>query len=272
MNALRAAAFAAACLLLGACRASNSSEAESGGAALAPPTGKRAVSLTLDKSQTEFLSPGDVAEIVVLVETPRPDGGAETRSEVLAGRAEVLRVARDWGEDAGLISVALSPEEAQYASLAADREDRLFLNKLGEGAKLAVWSEPAKPVLAPGQRGLAVLVYSDQQEFLAPGDRVDVIATRRGGKAAGKAELAAVTMFQDVLVLGVRAAEGKEEWSTVQLMLDEKQSRELTRSVAAEDNLVLAARSPDDHATRPVAPAKMSRKFGTEAERASPKS
>lgn len=254
-----------------ACRASAPSD-EADGVALTPPLGKRAFSLSVDKSQTDFLAPGDSIEIEVLLDAPRADGGSESRSEVLAARAEVLRVSRDWGEDTGLLQVALTPEESQYAALSVDREDRLFLNKIGEGAKLPSWTEPAKPALAPGQRGIAVLVYPDQQEFLSPGDRVDVIATRRGGKAAGKAELAAVTMFQDALVLGVRPAEGKEEWSTVQLMLDEKQSRELTRSVAADDNLVLSVRGPQDHATRPVAPAKISRKFGTDAERASPKS
>ncbi len=55
-------------------------------------------------------------------------------------------------------------------------------------------------------------------------------------------------------------------------MLTPEQAETLARAVAAEDNLVLAGRAPDDHASRAVEPAKMSRKFGTDAERASPKS
>jgi Flp pilus assembly protein CpaB len=119
---------------------------------------------------------------------------------------------------------------------------------------------------------LAALVYSDQQEFVEPGDHVDVIATRRNGKASGKSELAAVTLFQDVAVLGSGAPEGNEEWATIQLMLTPEQAKALTRAVADEDNFVLAGRAPEDRATRPIEPARMSRKFGTEAERASPKS
>jgi len=241
-------------------------------AALAPPAGKRAFSLAIDKSQTHFLSPGDAAEVVILVETPRSDGSSETRSETLSPRAEVLRVDRGWGENTGLVQLALAPEEAEFAALAVDREDRLFLNKVPEAAKLASLPSPAKPALEPGRRGLAVLVYPDQQTFLEAGDRVDVIATRRGGKAAGKSELAAATLFQDALVLDVRAAEGSEEWSTVQLMLTPEEAAVLTRAVAAEDGLFLAARAPNDRATRPVEPARMSRRFGAAAERASPKS
>lgn len=241
-------------------------------AAFAPPPGKRAFSLSIDKSQTRFLAPGDAAEVVMLVETPRSDGSSETRSEVLSPRAEVLRVRPDWGETTGLVQLALTPEEAQFAALAADREDRLFLNKVADGLPLEPAAAPDKPALAPGRRGLAVLVYPDQQEFLEPGDRVDVIATRQGGKASGKSELTAVTLFQDVTVLGARAAEGSEEWSTVQLMLDPEQSKAMTRAVAAEDGLVLAVRAASDRGTRPVEPAKMSRKIGVAAERASPKS
>ena len=240
--------------------------------AFAAPAGKRAFSLSIDKSQTRFLAPGDAAEIVILIESPRADGLSETRSEVLSPRAEILRVRRDWSDDSGLVSLALTPEEAEFAALAVDREDRLFLNKLPDAPKLEAARTPPKPSLEAGRRGLAALVYADQQEFIEPGDHVDVIATRENGKASGKSELAAVTLLQDVTVLGAGAPEGSEEWATVQLMLTPEQAKALTQAVAAQDNLVLAGRAPDDHATRPVEPAKMSRKFGTEAERASPKS
>lgn len=265
-----------ACLLaliaaLAACRAKPVDEPAETEASFAPPAGKRAVSLSIDKSQTQFLEAGDAAEVVMLVESPRADGTSESRSEVLAARAEVLRVRRDWSETTGLIQLAMTPEEAQYAALAADREDRLFLNKLPDAPKLAEMPAPEKPALAPGTRGLAVLVYPDQQEFLEPGDRVDVIAARAGGKASGKSELVAATLFQDVLVLGANPPEGNEEWATVQLMLTPDQAKVMTRAVAAEDNLTLAARAPKDRATRAVEPARMSRRFGA-AERGSPKS
>lgn len=266
-----AAALALAAALC-ACKPRPVEPAADSEAALAPPAGKRAFSLTIDKSQTQFLSPGDAAEVVILVQTPRSDGSSESRSEVLAPRAEVLRVDRGWGENSGLVQLALAPEEAQFAALAVDREDRLFLNKVPDAPKLAAMPAPEKPALEPGRRGLAVLVYPDQETFLEAGDRVDVIATRQGGRAAGKSELTASTLFQDVLVLGARAAEGNEEWSTVQLMLTPEQSAVMTRAVAAEDGLFLAARAPGDKSTRPVEPARMSRRFGTEAERASPKS
>jgi len=272
MKTILLAAILSTAAALGACRAKTLDRSAESETAFAPPAGKRAFSLSVDKSQTQFLAPGDAAEVVMLVETPRSDGSSESRSEVLSARAEVLRVRRDWGETTGLIQLALTPEEAQFAALAADREDRLFLNKVAEGGKLSVAETPAKPVLAPGSRGLAVLVYPDQQEFLESGQRVDVLATRQSAKASGKSELTALTLFQDVTVLGVRAAEGNEEWSTVQLMLTEEQVRTMTRAVAAEDGLVLTVRAPDDRTTRPVEPAKMSRKIGSETERASPKS
>ncbi|MFI5360746.1 MAG: RcpC/CpaB family pilus assembly protein [Elusimicrobiota bacterium] len=272
-RAFAAAVLALACGLSG-CRAKPRppQPAAESSAAFAPPPGKRAFSLSIDKSQTRFLVPGDAAEIVILIETPRADGLSETRSEVLSPRAEVLRVRRDWGDDSGLVSLALTPEEAQYAALAAEREDRLFLNKLPEAARLEAARAPARPSLEAGRRGLAALVYADQQEFLEPGDRVDVIATRESGKASGKSELAAVTLFQDVEVLGSAAPEGNDQWATVQLMLTPEQARALTRAVASEDDIVLAVRAPGDRVTRPVEPAKMSRKFGTDAERSSPKS
>ena len=272
MTRLLAAAVLALAAGLAACRAKPPAAAAEPEASFAPPAGKRAFSLSIDKSQTRFLAPGDAAEVVILIETPRADGLNETRSEVLSLRAEVLRVRRDWSDSSGLVSLALTPEEAQYAALAVDREDRLFLNKLPDAPKLEVARAPAKPSLEAGRRGLAALVYADQQEFVSPGDRVDVIATRQSGKASGKSELAAVTLLQDVLVLGAGAPEGNEDWATVQLMLTPEQAKTLTQAVAAEDNLVLAARAPGDHATRPIEPAKMSRKFGTDAERTSPKS
>lgn len=264
-----ALAFAAA---LCACRAKPLEPAAEPEASFAPPAGKRGVAVAIDKSQTRFLSPGDAAEVVILIQTPRADGMSETRSEVLAPRAEILRLNRDWNDDDGLVMLALTPEEAQYAALAADREDRLFLNKLPDAAKLDAAATPAKPTLEAGRRGLAALVYADQQEFLAAGDRVDVIATRENGKASGKSELAAITLLQNVTVLGAGAPEGNDQWATVQLSLTPEQAKTLTGAVASEDNLVLAVRAPADAATRPVEPSKMSRKFGTDAERASPKS
>ncbi len=267
----RAAALALAAALCG-CRAKAVPAAASNDAAFAPPAGKRAFSLSIDKSQVQFLAPGDSAEVVIMVETPRSDGSSDARSEVLAARAEVLRADRGWGENSGLVQLALTPEEAQLAALAVDREDRLFLNKTPEPAKLDALPSPAKPSLEEGKRGLAVLVYPDQQTFLEAGDRVDVVATRQGGKADGKSELTAATLFQDKLVLGVKEAEGNEEWSTVQLMLTPDEVRVMARAVAGEDGLFLTARAPADHATRPIEPARMSRRFGTAAERASPKS
>ena len=267
-----AAAILALTAALAACRPKPPARSVEPEAAFAPAPGKRAFSLSIDKSQTQFLAPGDAAEAVILIETPRPDGSSETRSEVLAPRAEVLRVDRGWSDDSGLIQLALTPEEAQYAALAVGREDRLFLNKIPEAAALPLAAEPAKPTLEPGHRGLAVLVYPDQQEFLRPGDRVDVIASREGGKASGKSELTATTLFQDVLVLGASPPEGNDEWSTVQLMLTPEQARTMTRAVAAEDDLVLAVRPAEDRATRPVEPAKMSRKFDGAGERSGPKS
>jgi Flp pilus assembly protein CpaB len=272
MSARSLAAVLVLAAALSACRAKPVAPAAEPEVIFAPPAGKRAFSLSIDKSQTQFLAPGDAVEVVMLVETPRADGASESRSEVLSPRAEVLRVSQDWGESTGLVSLALTPEEAQFAALASDREDRLFLNKTASGVKLEAAVSPPKPELAPGSRGLAVLVYPDQLEFVEPGDRVDVIATRQGGKASGKSELTAVTLFQDVLVLGARAAEGSEEWSTVQLMLTADQAKTMTRSVAAEDGLLLTLRAPDDHATRPIEPAKMSRKIGASGDHPSPKS
>ena len=255
-----------------ACRAKTLAPAAEPEAAFSPPSGKRGVAVAIDKSQTRFLSPGDSAEVVILIQTPRADGMNETRSEVMAARAEILRVNRSWSDEDGLVMLALTPEEAQYAALAVDREDRLFLNKLPDAAQLDAAAAPDKPSLEAGHRGLAALVYADQQEFLAAGDRVDVIATRESGKASGKSELAAVTLLQNVTVLGAASPEGNDQWATVQLMLTPEQTKTLTGAVAAEDNLVIAVRASGDAATRAIEPAKMSRKFGTDAERRSPKS
>jgi Flp pilus assembly protein CpaB len=240
-------------------------------AAYEPPAGKRAVSLAIDKSQTQFLAPGDAVEIMIMVETPRADATSETRSENLAARAEVLRVKNDWSDSTGLVSLALSPEEAQYAALAIEREDKLFLSKLSAGTeRLKRKDSPAgPPVLEKEQRGLAVLVYPDQQEFIAFGDHVDVIATRQGFKA--KSELTAITLMQDVAVLRSGPPEGNEEWAAVQLVVDAEQAKILARAVSAEDHLSFAARAASDRATRAVEPSKMSRRIGIEAERASPK-
>jgi len=177
-------------------------------------------------------------------------------------------------DEGRILSRVAAPEEAQFAALAVDREDRLFLNKVPEAAELEAPAPAAEDAaaLAAGHRGLAVLVYPDQQAFLTPGMRVDVVATRQGARASGKSELTALTLLQNVLVLGGAPPEGEEEWSTVQLMLTPEQTAGLTRAVSAEDHLTLTVRAAGDTATRPVEPAKMSRRFGTPAERASPKS
>ena len=242
-------------------------------AAYMPPAGKRAFSLSLDKSQTQFLSPGDAVEIMIMVETPKADATSETRSETLAARAEVLRVKNDWSEGTGLIALALTPEEAQVAALAVDREDKLFLNKLSAGPeRLARKSPPeAPPPLEKDQRGMAVLAYPDQQEFLAFGDHVDVIATRQGYKAGGKAELTALTLMQDVTVLRAGPPEGNEEWSTVQLLVGPEQAKTLARASAAEDHLSFPSRAASDRATRAVEPSKMSRRIGLDSGRSSPR-
>lgn len=255
-------------LLLAGCRAKPPADL-----ALEPPAGKRAFSLAIDKSQTQFLAAGDSVELMLLVVTSREDASSETRSEPLSARAEVLRVRHGWSGGAGLIALALTPEEAQLAALAIDREDRLFLNKIAAGpAPLKRKSPPAAPpALDKEQRGLAVLAFPDQQEFLAFGDHVDVIATRQSYKAGGKSELTALTLLQDVVVLRAGPPEGDEEWGTVQLLADPDQARTLARSVAAEDHLSFAVRAAGDRATRAVEPAKMSRRIDLEAERASPR-
>ncbi|OGS36879.1 MAG: hypothetical protein A2506_03815 [Elusimicrobia bacterium RIFOXYD12_FULL_66_9] len=267
--------FAVASLaLLAACGPRPSGRTAPDDAAFAVPAGKRAFSLTIDKSQTKFLAPGEAVEVVILVETPRTDGTSETRSELLAPHAEVLRVRRSWAENTGLIQLALTPEQVQFLALAVDRDDRLFLNKIPESAQLSPLPPSAldAPTLEPGHRGLAVLVYPDQQAFLAPGMRVDVVATRQGAKASGKSELTALTLLQDVLVMSGAPPEGEEEWSTLQLMVTPGQATALTRAVSGEDHLTLSVRACADRSTRPIEPSKMSRKFGTPAERASPKS
>lgn len=242
-------------------------------AAYDPPPGKRAFALAIDKSQTQFLSPGDAVEVLIMVETSRADATSDIRSEHLAPRAEVLRVKNDWSEGTGLVLLALAPEEAQIAALAVDREDRLFLNKLpAEPGKLERKAPPAAfPALDKGQLGLAVLVYPDQQEFLSVGDRLDVIVARQGYKAGGRSELTALTVMQDITVLRAAPPEGNEEWATVQLRVSPEQAKTLTRAVAGDDHLSFAVRAASDGATRPIEPSKMSRRIGTDAERASPR-
>ena len=256
--------------LLASCRAEPPADRL---AAYAPPAGKRAFSLAIDKSQTQFLAAGDAVEVMIMVVTPKADATSDTRSETLSARAEVLRVKSNWSEGTGLVALALSPEEAQVAALAIDREDRLFLNKVAADPERLRRKEAqtAPPPLEKDQRGLAVLAYPDQQEFLASGDHVDVISTRQGYKAGGKAELTALTLMQDLTVLRTGPPEGNEEWSTVQLLVSPEQAKTLTRAVAAEDHPSFSVRAAGDHSTRSVEPSKMSRKIGFEAERPSPR-
>lgn len=242
------------------------------GSSFEPPSGKRAVAVGVDKSQTQFLEPGDEVEVVLMVKTPNIDDTDETRSETLSSKAEVLSVKNDWAEGTGLISLALTPEEAQYLALAVDREDRLFLNKLsGERASLDRRRTAAEPELEKGHRGISVLVFPDQQEFLAPGDRVDLISARQDLRASSKSELTALTLAQDVLVLRASPPSGDEEWAAVQLMVDDEQAKRLTRAVAGDDHLTLGVRAAKDRETRPVSPAKMSRKLDASVDKSSPK-
>ena len=238
-------------------------------AAFEPPQGKRAFSLAVDKSQTQFLKAGDAVEMLVTVTTPKADATSETKTETLSARAEVLRVKNDWSEATGLIALALTPEEAQFAALAVEREDRLFLNKItASPGALARKPEPSEPSLEKDLRGLSVLAYPDQQEFLAPGDRVDVIAARQGYKAGGKSELTAITLLQNLIVMRAGPPEGNEEWATVQVMVTAEQAKTLTRAVADEEHLSLTVRASSDKETRPIEPSKMSRRLGTDGERA----
>lgn len=254
-------------VLMSACRADRSERVYE------PAPGKRAFSLAVDKTQTRFLSPGDEVEALLLIDTPRPDAGHDARSQVLTPRAQVLRVKNDWSEGTGLIALALTPEEAQVAALAADREDRLFLNRIAPGPAA---SSPKKTAAAPSaperdQRGLAVLAFADQQEFLASGDRVDVIATRQHYKAGGKAEVTAQTILQNVVVLRAAAPGEDEEWASVQLLVGPEEANALTRAVAREDHLSFAVRAAADRETRSVEPTKMSRRLDIAAERESPR-
>lgn len=257
-------------ILLAACRAEPPADPL---AAYEPAAGKRVFSLEIDKSQTQFLAAGDAVEVMIMVATPNGDATSDTRSETLSARAEVLRVKNDWSEGTGLIALALSPEETQVAALAIDRADRLFLNKIAAEPDRPKRKEPptAPPALEKDQRGLAFLAYPDQQEFLAFGDHVDVIATRQGYKTGGKAELTAMTLLQDLTVLHVGPPEGNEEWSTVQLLVSPEQAKILTRAVAAEDHLSFAVRAAGDRAMRAVKPSKMSRRIVLEAARTSPR-
>src|SRR5512140_1551413 len=95
--------------LLAACRSRPVDSAAQDGPAFAAPAGKRAFSLSIDKSQTKFLTPGSLVEVVLIVELPRSDGARETRSEVLAPRAEVLRLRGNWAENTGLVQLAMTP-------------------------------------------------------------------------------------------------------------------------------------------------------------------
>jgi Flp pilus assembly protein CpaB len=265
MNTRLCAALAV--LLLAACRPKPSP-----GPAYAPPPGKRAFSLSIDSSQTRFLKAGDAVQVVLLASVSRPDGTDDARSDVLAPSAEVLRVDRDWADSSGLVQLALTPEEAQYAALAADRQDRLLLDALPAPPRPLPRRAPPAPRLTAGRVGVAVLVYADQQEFLSPGDRVDVVATRESPRAEDKTELKALTLFQDVTVLGAAPPKGDEQWATVQLMLTPEQARAVGRSVSAQDDLSLPVRAAGDDATRPVEPATLRGRFGSSAERRAQKS
>ncbi|MDE2491133.1 MAG: hypothetical protein KGM24_09810 [Elusimicrobia bacterium] len=248
-----------AAALAASCRPKPGAKAAPGPAFL-PPAGKRAFSLSIDKSQTRFLRPGDAVEIVILAGATRDDGSAAERSIVLAPRAEVLRLEPDWSDDDGLVQLALTPEQLEYAALAVDREDRVFLDRVASAGRLVRAGTPASPPeLAGGARGVAVLVYADQQELLAPGDRVDVVATREDERPAGRSGLTARTLLQDVAVLGAAPPDGDDDWATVELRLTETQAGELRRAVLARDGLTLAIRAPADRATGPVEPTRMSR-------------
>lgn len=226
------------------------------GARFQPPSGKRALSVSVDRSQALFLEPGDAVEVSLLIESLRPDGTTETVSETVARSAAVLRVRRDWGQDTGLVQLALTNEEAQWLSIAVDREERIHLNKTAERPALARAAAPAAPALGPGQRGMAVRVYPDQEEWLEPGRRADVLAIRHGKKD----ELTALTLLQDVLVLGGAPPGEDEEWASVQLALSPEQAALATRAVAQEDHLSVLPRAPGDSATRPVEPSRLSRR------------
>lgn len=132
--------------LLAACRPAPSTDPL---AAYEPPAGKRAFSLAIDKSQTQFLAPGDSVEVLIMVETPRADATSDIRSEHLSSRAEVLRVKNDGGrseltaltvmqdltvlraappegnEEWATVQLRVSPEQAKTLTRAVAGDDHL---------------------------------------------------------------------------------------------------------------------------------------------------
>lgn len=229
---------------------------------LAPPAGKRAVTLPLAPAQARYLAAGDAVELVVLSDGTRPDGSPEPRSETVAARAEVLRVDAAWSKDSALVSLALTPAEAHWTALALDLERRVLLQELAApAAGLSRARAEAAAALEPGLVGAALDVHPDQAAFLVPGLRVDVVVTRAGGKGA-KADLVARTAAQDALVLGVTQAQAEEEWATVQLAVSPEQARALAEAAGAEDQFLLGARAAGDRGTGPVELARSRQRLG----------
>ncbi len=242
-------------------------------AGFAPPAGKRGVTVPVAPGQARYLAAGDLVEFVVLSEGTRPDGSPDPRTETVAARAEVLRVAGGWSKDAALVQLALTPAEAQWAGLALDREQKLLLHELSDkaaGLARARAGFEREPALESGRVGAAASVNPDQIEFLIPGRRVDVVLTRAGVKGA-KEDLVARTAVQDALVLGITQAKDAEEWATVQLSVTAEQAKLLAEAAGAEDQLLLLVRAPGDDAAAPVETARANARYGRSGEPASPR-
>lgn len=237
----------------------------------APPSGKRAVTLPVAPGQARYLAPGDAVELIVLSEGTRPDGTPDPRSESVAARAEVLRVDAGWSKDSALVSLALSPSEAHWAALAVDLERKLLLQKLaGRAEGLSRAPAAGSASLNEGRVGFALNAHPDQVEFLVVGARVDVVATRAGGKG-GKEDLAARTAVQDALVLGLTQAKEEDAWATVQLALSPEEAKRLAEASGAEDQFLLLARAPGDHGTAPVEVVRSDSRLGRAGEPRSPR-
>lgn len=237
---------------------------------LSPPAGKRGVSLPVAPGQARHLAAGELAQLVVITEGTRADGSPDPRSELIAPRAELLRVSPSWSKEAALVQLALTPEEAQWAALALDLERKLLLNELPERASGLVRAPARRPAaLEPGRVGAAAAVHPDQVEFLSRGQRVDVVLTRAGAKGA-KEDLLARTAVQGALVLGIAQAEDEEEWATVQLSVDADKARVLAEAAGAEDQLLLVTRPEGEDASAPVEPARSSARLGRAGEPQSP--
>lgn len=237
----------------------------------APPAGKRGVSLPVAPGQAVYLAPGDLVELVVLSEGTRPDGSPDPRSEVVAPRAEVLRVSPSWSKDAALVQLALTPEEAQWAAIGLDLERKLLLNELsGDATGLARPPARGSAAIESGRVGAAAAVHPDQVEFLSRGQRVDVVLTRAGVKGA-KEDLQARTAVQRALVLGITQAAAEEEWATVQLSVEAEKARVLAEAAGAEDQMLLLVRPPGDDDDAPVEPARSSARLGRSGEPGAPR-